>query len=317
MTEKITNAPYRVLNMNNYIHDMLFSEISNFKKSGNIKTGFENLDEITNLYPGLYVAGAISSLGKTTFCQQMADQLAEAGNNVLYVSTEQNTLELASKSLSRILAKKGFTNALTSLQIRNGANEPLIKEAIADYGEFAGKLTVLDCSFSVTIDDIEKVVIQRITEEKEKPVVVIDYLQAIHPDSNSVKSTKDVVDEHVRRLKQLQSDNDLVVIVISSLNRQNYLTQIDYESFKESGGIEYTADVVWGLQLNALHNPDFEKKSISEKRELLQKAKSESPRKIELVSLKNRFGKSGYTCKFDYFPQFDWFRPDMSEADIQ
>ncbi|MDR1537755.1 MAG: hypothetical protein LBU32_07125 [Clostridiales bacterium] len=31
------------------------------------------------LYPGLYVIGAISSLGKTTFVHQLADQLAGYG----------------------------------------------------------------------------------------------------------------------------------------------------------------------------------------------------------------------------------------------
>ena len=60
-------------------------------------------------------------------------------------------------------------------------------------------------------------------------------------------TTKDTVDLHVRRLKELQIAHQLTLIVVSSLNRQNYMTAIDYESFKESGGIEYTADVIWGL----------------------------------------------------------------------
>ncbi|MCO5388845.1 MAG: hypothetical protein NHB14_27180 [Desulfosporosinus sp.] len=41
------------------------------------KTGFPNLDrELNGLYPGLYVIGGISSVGKTTFTHQLADQLA-------------------------------------------------------------------------------------------------------------------------------------------------------------------------------------------------------------------------------------------------
>ncbi len=38
-------------------------------------------------------------------------------------------------------------------------------------------------------------------------------------------------------------------IVISSLNRANYHTEISFESFKETGSIEYSADVIWALQL--------------------------------------------------------------------
>ena len=65
------------------------------------------------------------------------------------------------------------------------------------------------------------------------------------------------VDHIVRGLKKLQSDNDLVIFVVSSINRANYLSPIDFESFKESGGIEYTADVVWGLQLQVLNDDLF------------------------------------------------------------
>lgn len=68
------------------------------------------------------------------------------------------------------------------------------------------------------------------------------------------------MDSIVTALKVLQKENDLVIVVISSLNRQNYLSPVDFESFKESGGIEYTADVVWGLQLQIMRSQDmFEK----------------------------------------------------------
>ena len=44
-----------------------------------VSTGFENLDEILDggFYPGLYIIGAISSLGKTTFALQVADNAAK------------------------------------------------------------------------------------------------------------------------------------------------------------------------------------------------------------------------------------------------
>ena len=36
---------------------------------------------------------------------------------------------------------------------------------------------------------------------------------------------------------------------ISSFNRVNYFQQVSFESFKESCNIEYSADVVWSLQM--------------------------------------------------------------------
>ena len=116
---------------------------------------------------------------------------------------------------------------------------------------------------------------------KVKPVVIVDYLQIIPP-VDPRQSDKEKVDNIVRGLKKLQSENDLVLFVISSINRTNYLTPIDFESFKESGGIEYTADVVWGLQLQILNDDLFNgEKKIKEKREKVRIAKKAIPREIE------------------------------------
>lgn len=50
-----------------------------------ISTGFAMLDEALDggLYEGLYIVGAISSLGKTTLVTQIADQVASKGQDVL------------------------------------------------------------------------------------------------------------------------------------------------------------------------------------------------------------------------------------------
>ena len=86
---------------------------------------------------------------------------------------------------------------------------------------------------------------------------------------------------------------------------------IDFESFKESGSIEYSADVVWGLQLQIINDQAFtQAKGVSQKRRMIAMAKAASPRKVELVCLKNRYGIASYNCGFLYYPQFDLFTPD-------
>lgn len=149
-----------------------------------------------------------------------------------------------------------------------------------------------------------------------KPVVIVDYLQIIRPMDSRV-STKDAVDSHVRAFKKLQVENDLVVLLISSLNRSNYLTPVDFEAFKESGGIEYTSDVLWGLQLSVMNDEIFDKdKGLKSKRDKVREAKKATPRQVELVCLKNRYGVSSYTCKFNYYAQYDYFvaKDDSNEA---
>ena len=46
------------------------------------------------LYEGLYIVGAISSLGKTTLVTQIGDQIASGGQDVLVFSLEMARAEL-------------------------------------------------------------------------------------------------------------------------------------------------------------------------------------------------------------------------------
>jgi replicative DNA helicase len=68
-----------------------------------LPTGFARLDEALDggLGEGLYVIGAISSLGKTTLVVQVVDQIAVAGSDVLVFSLEMPMAEIMAKSISR------------------------------------------------------------------------------------------------------------------------------------------------------------------------------------------------------------------------
>ena len=297
-----------------YINHLMGRDLSRFKKD--IKTGFSNLDqESGGLYSGLYVIAAISSLGKTTFAHQLADQVAGAGNDVLFFSLEQSRLELVTKSISRHMAKKDMSSAITSLSIRKGYLPQSVQEATKEYLETVGdRLSIIEGNFACDVSFIGDYVRGYIKRNDTRPVVMIDYLQVLAPASDRKQTVREAVDEAVTELKRLSRDFDLTVILISSVNRSNYLQPIDYESLKESGGIEYTADVVWGLQLQCLNDPMFDKdKDIKKKRETVKSAKAATPRKIELVCLKNRYGKPSYSCGFDYYPAVDLFKADIGE----
>ena len=312
--QKAAQAPVvQAESVRDYIFKVMKGDLEHFQKFKDRKTGFSNLDAQTSLYPGLYVIGAISSLGKTTFAHQLSDQLAEKGDHVLYFSLEQTRLEMVSKGIARTTAnltlQEGFKGALSAIDIRRGNVNETASKALKIYADKAATETVIECGFDTTIGTIVDTVSEYVKSHEVKPVVVVDYLQIIRP-IDPRQTTKDAVDGHVRALKKLQTDNDLVVIVISSLNRQNYLTPVDFESFKESGGIEYTADVIWGLQLAYMNDELFAKdKDLKRKREAVKAAKLEVPRRVQLVCLKNRYGRSSYECNFDYYPQYDLFQP--------
>lgn len=304
-------------NITIYLNYMWDKDVAEFHALKDKKTGYSNIDDITSLYPGLYVIGAISSLGKTTFIHQLGDQLARRNENVIYFSLEQSRMELVSKGISRLTAQSNIDTAISAIDIRRGTINPSVLQAIQEYKNFTDNEYIVECNFDTNIDFIINYVNNYIEKSQRIPIVIIDYLQIIKP-LEAHQNIKDAVDTNVRALKKLQTDNNLVLFVISSLNRQNYLTPVDFESFKESGGIEYTADVIWGLQLQVMNSDIFNSdKKLKDKREAVRKAKLESPRKIELICLKNRYGVSSYSCLFDYYPQFDYFVPINDNASHQ
>jgi len=292
-----------------FAEDRLEKDIAEYQRNRERKTGYSNLDEKSSLYAGLYVLGAISSLGKTTFMHQMAEQMLEQGETVIYISYEQTQFELISKGISRLTYKLG--NGVSSMQIRNGAKGDSIKEAIRRYKEAGEREYVYEAEFTDTVEVICKEIESLINEGIENPIVIVDYLQVIAASKDEYGrplGTKENIDHIVKRLKALQREYGLVVFLISSLNRQNYLAQVDFESFKESGGIEYTADVVWGMQLTCMQEPIFESaKDLNKKRDRVREAKAANSREVEVICLKSRYTTPGYRCLFNYYPQYDYF----------
>lgn len=298
-----------------YIDQLMGEDIERVRKIRDRKTGFSNLDEKAGgLYSGLYILAATSSLGKTTWALQLADQLAAAGRDVVFFSLEQSRLELVSKSLARITAQMDPAHAVTSVQIREGCQFDEVLDAIDDYKDRVGdRLSIIEGNFDCTLSFIGEYVRRYIRQngEEHRPIVIVDYLQIVAPEKDErgrTPTTKEAVDATVTGLKRLSREQDITVIAISSVNRNNYQQPIDFESLKESGSIEYSADCVWGLQLQCLNDDLFAKEGhIKEKRERIKEEKAKTPRKLELVCLKNRYGISSYTVSFDYYPRNDLF----------
>lgn len=321
MIEKM-KRPYNALD---YLLDKFMNDVKELQQFGYLKTGFDNLDkELGALYAGLYVVGGISSVGKTTFVHQMADQLAQQGEHVIFFSLEQSSMEMVSKSLARHTARNGTTNAVKGIQIRKGeimveTNETL-QNAVMDFSHYADKVNIIESNFDTNVDTMRKIVEKYIKDNGVKPIVFVDYLQIIPAPADKRLSDKEKIDYNITQLKRMSREFNIPVITISSINRNNYLKPIDFESFKESGGIEYSADVVLGLQLEIIRSSIFdgkEKENIAKKRAYIAKAKQERVRQIELVCLKNRNGNPSFTCKFHYHPQFDFYKAGKVLTDME
>lgn len=293
----------------------LYEDISNGNFQKPIKTCFPKLNEKLGggLYPGFYVLGAISSLGKTTMVQQIADGLAVDGEHVLFFSLEMGKRELISKSLTREMAqlkilKKMPGEVTATRKLMNGdiKDHKLLSAAVGEYGKYAKNLFIYEGNFNTTVDEIRSIAEKHINKTGKNPVIIVDYLQILTP-VNERMTDKQANDKNVAELKRMSRDLNTPVVAISSFNRENYNTTVSFSSFKESGAIEYSADCVIGLELEVVRELAQAKDKENERREQLNKAKEENPRRIRLVILKNRNGASYGETNYKYYPQINKF----------
>jgi replicative DNA helicase len=280
-----------------------------------IETGLKELDKFLDggLHAGLYVLGAVSGAGKTTFALQIADNMARTGQDVLFFSGEMSIDEMIAKSLSRLSKETSKDDSKDALTMRTILN--LASTNNSDYKERLKTLAPKDFLDSIEhmrivdglqeINEIEKQIAEHKRITGNTPVVFIDYLQLIKKDG--VQGEKRLqIDEIVSQLRIQAAKYQTPIFVISSLNRGAYRhdntksnssneDDIEMADFKESGGIEYGADVILALNVD---NEEEENDS--------------GVRKIRLKILKNRTGKRHGKAKsksinLNFYAMFNFF----------
>lgn len=274
-----------------------------------IKTGIDKFDDMLGggLYPGLYTLGAPSSIGKTSFIHQIAENIAADGQDVIFFALEMSRNDLLRKSITREMYLIDSKECPTAKDIRTGNyNKDIFMKAVNNYKDNVSRnIKIVEGNFKINVLEIKKIIEESIKLRKKKPIVFIDYLQIIQPYKGNM-SDKQNIDFNITELKRISRDLDICIIAISSLNRSNYDSVIAFESFKESGSIEYSSDVVIGLQLAAINNID-NKYSESEKRNYINNYKAQNPRELELVVLKQREGVSYAKCNLKYITTCSYF----------
>lgn len=293
-TQGGTNIMNIDLKNNNDLLEEYIQYIQDDKQIKKIRTGFNKLDTLLNggLPNGLITLGAIPSLGKTTFALQMADNMASVENTkVLFFSLEMNRFDIISKSLSRLSYTSNELSNYTYDDLLSNNEAVDYKTLLSQYEPIANNLYTIDYIYN--IQDIEAFIRQfKDLHEENNIVVIIDYLQYILCGNNG--NDKQVIDNITKRLKELAKELNICIIEISSLNRTNYSGSITMESFKESGSIEYTSDILIGLEYvnNGANEREYEAKR--------------NPRKIALSVIKNRYGALG-KVNYDFYTPYHTF----------
>ena len=301
--------------------DEFESRLQLTKNEPPISTGYDHLDKILDggLYPGLYTFGADTSLGKSTFWLNIALNISNQGRSVLFFSVEMSKFELTGRMLSKetyLLSQnnKGICHAQTerslttynTLERLDYNDQELVTQAKELFRHHARNLYLFENIGEIYPETIRTEVVNFMTRTgtTQPPVVIVDYIQILRSMDRFIdRNDKLKLDKGLFFFKKMSNDMRLPVVLISSLNRDSYKnwSRITMTSFKESGSIEYTSDVLIGMQLERLARDG--KMTPEQASEEL----SNDVRDIDLVILKNRHGKRDVHTHFKYHTWFNDF----------
>jgi len=263
----------------------LAMEARTSKESGRatlgIPTGLADLDRTLNgLNHGLYVLGGAPGVGKTSLALQWAMKAAEEVP-VVYVTYENSPPNLTLKAIGRL------ANISPADVDRGVADLAKLQEGAADFGKIAHRLAFVEGNQRTTTAYIQGQARQAMARHgARRCLVIVDYLQRMaHASGSGYGTLRENVSALTLGLRELATRLDSPVLAISSLSRGvNNYAHPTLEALKESGDLEFTADVV--LLLGARED-----------------ALGRGPRRmVDLVVAKNRFGEADRKVGLSFNP---------------
>ena len=207
-------------------------------------TGYPSLDRmLMGLREGqLVVLGARPAVGKTSFALNLALNAAADGYTVGFFSLEMSGKEIAQRFIC--------AQAMVSMSnFRTGRISPQDWANINEATKELSKLDILiDDTPGTTVTEI-RAKSRRMLHNKEKAVIVLDYLQLVNPPAGKNYNGNRAVEvsEMSRGLKIMAKELGVPVIMLSQLNRSlegRTGKRPQMSDLRESGSIEQDADII-------------------------------------------------------------------------
>ncbi len=222
-----------------------------------LKTGFRDLDNKTAGFQkgDLIIIGARPAMGKTTFAQNLAYNVATRNsgkNGVLFFSMEMANNEIVDRMISDI-------SGVNNWNIRTGN---VSEEDFARIGDALSEMNevplFIDDTSSMTVLELRNKA-RRAAHDHNVGMIIVDYLQLLQGSDRYAGNRVQEVTEISRGLKTLARELEIPVVALAQLSRG--VTGRDdprpvLSDLRESGSIEQDADLVMFL-----HRPDYYKQN--------------------------------------------------------
>jgi replicative DNA helicase len=208
-----------------------------------LPTGYHSLDTALNggLRTGqLIIIAARTSVGKSSYAENIAENIAKNSKSVLYFN-----LEMSDERMVERFAKRQYKMSVSAF-----ITGPIHEKDIAAMHEIAEMrahmpLTLINDSVAST-SSIWADVNQHIMRYGPIDLVVVDYLQLLSDKQGRSGSEVLRIAQITRTLKAMAGENNVPVILISQLNRnvEHRGGEPELHDLRDSGAIEQDADVV-------------------------------------------------------------------------
>lgn len=220
-----------------------------------LPTGLPGLDKILGgLNQGLHLLSGPPGRGKTSLALQIALHVAGRGRPVLFASYENSSQSLLLKALC---ARAGLN---TQHAMRGWADVELLEQAEVSLRPTFERLEFVDGDSSLTVGSLRARALRAMEIHGGPCLVVIDYLQLaakIGRDYRELSESRARVDTLTGDLMTLCGRLASPVLALASQSRAGYALGADAKggpkgsanlaTFKESGDLEYSADVAMFL----------------------------------------------------------------------
>ena len=246
-----------------------FLEAVTTEKYKPIPTGIHSLDEALDggfMRQWLVTLGAAPGAGKTTLAQWIFENMAAAGNTVIFINLEMSREQLIARSLARIIKEKYNTTIPTTKILKGYEWGEMQREKITDAlkiytettapficynpepnrnpGEEAEELS--PANINQIIETVQKTAEQAKAAGLDAPILVIDYLQVLEVEGKDDKA--EIIKEAIKLLKRYAIKYNSIVFAITAQGREaNKDGTSTLESGRDTSNIEYGADLVLGL----------------------------------------------------------------------
>ena len=220
--------------------------------------GFRKLEtEMEGLQRGLYLLGAISNIGKTSFllnlCKSVLSVNLEA--HILFFSIDDNFRKI----YYRLLAMFSNKTINKAANIGNKVAEkelPELELGKEKLNKFFERFTLLDETDGHTFEFIEKTVTD-MASRTDNLIVVIDNFHKIRTDV--MMKPKERFTKLSEDLKALTNKYDIVTVSTVEFRKLNHKHKPSPDDLKETVDLHYDCDVLWILHSDSERNEKSDK----------------------------------------------------------